>query len=84
MICVADKCRQARLECTRAECGYADARLHRVMHIPLKREEADAPVSTTEQTMTWSALVWALSCGVVAAVFITLAVNWPLFLAAVK
>jgi hypothetical protein len=51
---------------------------------PLNLEEADAPVSTPEQTMTWSALVWALSGAVGAAVLVTLALNWPLFLAAVK
>jgi hypothetical protein len=54
----------------------ADARLYRAMNAPIAREEADFPVSTPEQTMTWSALAWTLTLVAALACVVMVAINW--------
>jgi hypothetical protein len=74
-----------RQHCVPITVEDAAARLHRVMHIPIKREEADAPVSTPEQTMRCFDIYLLVTTGIAAVITgATVWLNWPLFLAAVK
>jgi hypothetical protein len=75
--CITDACNQGRASCpTPMTCSGAvddfDARmrLYRAMNAPIAREEADAPVSTPEQTMTWPKLALQFAFGAVLAVLV--------------